>query len=137
MTTNSVQHFPLPSKSHPAESVGVTELILANNSIEQLNLVLPMIAYLTQQQSERWVTWITDRPFDKKLLTNLGINTKVFRIINCADKQSLLWITWEALSAGTSHTVVADVKKLSENEIHQLEQAAKTGMCQGLLLRIR
>jgi cell division inhibitor SulA len=116
---------------------GVTELILTDRSQAQLQLVLPMICYLTNVQEERWVTWITDRAIDKKALMEMGVNTKVFRILTCANKTDLLWVTWEALSSGTSHTVITEAGRLSETEIAQLEHAAEIGQSQGLILRHR
>lgn len=96
-----------------------------------------MICYLTNVQEERWVTWITDRAIDKKALMEMGVNTKVFRILTCANKTDLLWVTWEALSSGTSHTVITEAGRLSETEIAQLEHAAEIGQSQGLILRHR
>lgn len=116
---------------------GVTELILADQSTAQLELVLPMIIHLSQQQSERWVTWITQRNLDRKALLARGINQKVFRTLSCTDANNLLWLTWEALSLGTSHTVIADAGRLSEIQIKQLEEAAALGQCQCVILRAR
>lgn len=132
-----IHNAAISSTNSAVTSYGVTELILADQSQAQLQLVLPMICHLTQLQDERWVTWITDRVIDKKALVALGVNTKVFRILPCVNKADLLWITWEALSLGTSHTVIADAGRLSEIEITQLEQAAKLGKSQGLILRQR
>lgn len=126
-----------PTTSDSKAFCGVTELILTDRSQAQLQLVLPMICYLTNVQEERWVTWITDRTLDKKALMELGVNTKVFRILTCASKSDLLWVTWEALSSGTSHTVITDAGRLNETEIAQLEHAAEIGQSQGLILRHR
>lgn len=116
---------------------GVTELVLANDSLEQLALILPMIAFLSQTKTDRWISWITPHPLTRQLLEAYGVNTKLIRFIHCADGENTRWIAWEALAAGTSHTVIASAGKLSDRELFQLEQAARQGNAQGLLLRLR
>ena len=116
---------------------GVTELVLTSNSPEQLALLLPMIAFLSKACSDRWITWIAPHNISRELLESYGVNTRYIRVIHCQNPQTLLWVTWEALSAGNSHTVISSPGKLTDKELTQLELAAKTGDCQGLLLRVR
>lgn len=116
---------------------GITELIIANASPEQVSLLMPMIAFLSQGCEERWVTWIAPLHLTREFLESYGVNTRYLRLIHCDDEASRLWITWEALAAGNSHTVISSPGKLTEKEFKQLEQAACEGQCQGLLLRVR
>jgi cell division inhibitor SulA len=116
---------------------GITELIIANSSPEQVSLLMPMIAFLSQSCEERWVTWIAPLHLTREFLESYGVNTRYLRLIHCDDEASRLWITWEALSAGNSHTVISSPGKLTDKEFKQLEQAAYQGQCQGLLLRVR
>jgi cell division inhibitor SulA len=116
---------------------GITELIIANTSPEQVSLLMPMIAFLSQSCEQRWVTWIAPLHLTREFLESYGVDTRYLRLIHCDDEASRLWITWEALSAGNSHTVISSPGKLSEKEFKQLEQAAYEGQCQGLLLRVR
>jgi cell division inhibitor SulA len=118
-------------------SSGVTELVLTSDSPEQLSLLLPMIAYLSNSAKDRWITWIAPHNISKDFLESYGVNTRFIRVIHAQDPQALLWITWEALSAGNSHTVISSPGKLSDKELSQLEVAAAKGQCQGLLLRVR
>jgi cell division inhibitor SulA len=118
-------------------SGGVTELVLASEAPEQMALIMPMIAYLSQHSGERWITWITPQPISRQLLEGFGVNTTCLRLIHCKDNQQALWVTWEALQAGNSHTVIATPGKLADKELMQLEIAAQQGHCQGLLLRLR
>lgn len=118
-------------------SFGVTELVLANDSLDQLALILPMIAFLSNTRTDRWISWITPHPVARQLLETYGVNTKLIRFIHCEDGESARWITWEALAAGTSHTVIASPGKLGDKELFQLEQAANQGNAQGILLRLR
>ena len=127
----------LPQQTPSTSHSGVTELVLANDSLEQLALILPMIAFLSHSQGERWITWISTQPIARELLEAYGVNTRVLRFVHCKDGDNARWVTWEALAAGTSHTVIASPGKLSDKEMAQLEQAAYMGKTQGLLIRLR
>ncbi len=116
---------------------GVTELILTSDAPEQLSLLMPMIAFLSNSSQDRWITWIAPHNTSRELLESYGVNTRYIRVIHCHDQLSLLWVTWEALAAGNSHTVISSPGKLTDKELNQLEQAAAQGQCQGLLLRVR
>jgi cell division inhibitor SulA len=96
-----------------------------------------MIAYLSNSAKDRWITWIAPHNISKDFLESYGVNTRFIRVIHAQDPQALLWITWEALSAGNSHTVISSPGKLSDKELSQLEVAAAKGQSQGLLLRVR
>lgn len=124
------------TQTKPTHS-GVTELILADDSLDQLSLILPMIAFLSQSRSDRWISWICPHPISRQLLESYGVNTQRLRFIHGKDGENARWIAWEALTAGNSHTVIASPGKLSDKELLQLEQAAHQGQCQGLLLRLR
>ncbi|MFO1389048.1 cell division inhibitor SulA [Cellvibrio sp.] len=120
-----------------APSSGITELVIANTSPEQAALIMPMIAFLTQSCVNRWVTWIAPQHLSREFLESFGVDTRYVRLIHCSDEASRLWITWEALAAGNSHTVISSPGKLTDKELKQLENAAYQGNCQGLLLRVR
>ncbi len=139
--TNQARIDDLPQQS-ANRHCGVTELVLTREAPEQLTLLLPMIAYLSHQGSgatgeERWITWIAPRHITRQSLEAFGVDTRRVRLIHCQDAQQSLWITWEALAAGNSHTVIASPGRLTERELAQLELAAQQGGCQGLLLRVR
>jgi cell division inhibitor SulA len=135
--TNIAHVIPETQRTHQQATSGVTELVLTSDSPEQLALLLPMIAFLSNASSDRWITWIAPHNISRELLVSYGVNTRYIRVIHAQNPQTLLWITWEALSAGNSHTVISSPGKLSDKELSQLEVAAAKGQCQGLLLRVR
>nr|WP_324259279.1 SulA-like leucine-rich domain-containing protein [Cellvibrio fontiphilus] len=135
--TNIARVMPQTQTAQTRTTSGVTELVLTSDSPEQLSLLLPMIAYLSNSAKDRWITWIAPHNISKDFLESYGVNTRFIRVIHAQDPQALLWITWEALSAGNSHTVISSPGKLSDKELSQLEVAAAKGQCQGLLLRVR
>lgn len=132
---NRIRH--LQSRQQTSVTPGITELIIANASPEQVAFIMPMIAFLTESCANRWVTWIAPQHVSREFLESFGVDTRYLRLIHCSDEQSRLWITWEALAAGNSHTVIASPGKLTDKEFKQLENAAHQGQCQGLLLRVR
>lgn len=118
-------------------SVGITELIIASGAPQQIALLMPMIAFISQSCSNRWVTWIAPQHITRDFLHAYGVDTRFLRLIHCSDEESSLWITWEALALGNSHTVISSPGKLTDKKLKQLENAAHQGQCQGLLLRVR
>ena len=135
--TNQLRIDTQHTADYAPRTGGVTELVLANDSPEHAALLLPMIAHLSKSCSDRWITWIAPQNITKQLLESYGVETRFVRLIHCNQEQNSLWITWEALTAGNSHTVIASPGKLTDRELKQLELAAMRGSCQGLLLRIR
>jgi cell division inhibitor SulA len=123
--------------SEISPACGITELIIANGSPEQIALLMPMIAFISQSCKNRWVTWITPVRVTRDFLRSFEVETRFLRLIYCADEARRLWLTWEALAAGNSHTVISSPGKLTDKQLKQLENVAYQGQCQGLLLRIR
>lgn len=121
----------------PQQRGGITELVLTHNAPAQTPLLLPMVAHLSQDNSDRWLTWINPGPVDRQLLSDYGADTGRIRLIHTHSHTDSRWIIWEALAEGNSHTVIAAPGRLSEREMQQLESAARKGECQGLILRLR
>ena len=116
---------------------GITELILASDSLEQLSLLMPMLAFLPRSCNNRWVSWVSEFQISREFLESFGVDTQYLRMIYSRDAESTKWIAWEALAQGNSHTVIASLGRLTEKEVKQFESAAHQGQCQGLLLRLR
>jgi cell division inhibitor SulA len=120
-----------------AATSGVTELVLAGDDAQQLALLLPMIAHLSNHCQDRWITWIAPSGITRSLLESYGVNIHCMRLIHARTPDDARWITWEALSAGNSHSVIANLGRLTERELKDLEVAAWNGQSQGLLVRSR
>ncbi len=115
---------------------GLTEMILAQS--QDLSMILPSLAYLTNQHKDRWLTWISHSPkIDRRQLEHYGFNLKHLRIIHVKDAEHAFWLFWEALTEGNSHTVIATIDGLDARQTTQLERAAHVGACVGLLLKSR
>lgn len=121
---------------HEDDHSGVTELVLTKHSPDQLMLLLPMIAHLSQQ-ADRWITWVTPGPIERAQLEQYGVDTTKLRMIHGQSQESANWILWDALNNGTSHTVIGEITKLSEQSFKHLENAALNGNAKALLVRYR
>lgn len=122
----------------PARSRGgLTELVMTDFG-DQQGLILSMAAQLSQQNDGRWLTWITDdRGLYQRLRQYPGLVQKGVRLVHCTEASEQLWIIWDALSLGNSHTVIASPGALQDRALAELEQAALKGASQGILVRYR
>jgi cell division inhibitor SulA len=100
-------------------------------------LLLPMIAHISNSCRDRWITWVAPVQISREILEDYGVNTRCMRLIHARTPEEARWITWEALAAGNSHSVIANLGRLTEKELKDLELAAWRGQSQGLLLRSR
>lgn len=123
-----------PSSSNPQ---GITEIVLPASNEHQYAYVLPMLAHLSQQTGNRWFTWIAPRGINRKLLLDYGFALDKVRIIHTSNDEQTSWVLWDALAMGNSATVVVSHESLSAQDINKLEEAARIGDSQGLLLRHR
>ena len=137
--TNALRNLPSPAPETGSNTAtgSVTELVMTRHAPDQAALLLPMIAWLSHNSAGRWISWVTSTNITRQLLEKFGVNTRNLRIIHCTDDQQALWITWEALARGNSHTVIASPGKLNDREFAELEHAANSGQCQGILIRER
>jgi cell division inhibitor SulA len=116
---------------------GVTELVLSRECPDQLALLLPMLAHISHQSEQRWITWVAPQGIHRDRLADYGIDIGKIRLVHAKKTHDILRITWEALARGNSHTVLASPGKLTDHSYTQLEMAANVGHSQGLLLRMR
>ena len=122
------------SKSQAAQYSGVSELFLTARSPELSVLLLPLLAHLSRDDS-RWITWVGPSGANRGLLQEYGVDIRRVRFVATNSGEDQRWMLWEALHAGTSHTVIADGSSLSEDDMLHLEQAAAEGSCRALLIR--
>ncbi|MGH1484944.1 MAG: hypothetical protein ACRBCI_01915 [Cellvibrionaceae bacterium] len=148
----ALNHYPTTA----AQNRRVTEVIIPQGQNSNA-IVFPLVASLSKQpaekvittnkesstkskesstknkESSRWVTWITDRKPNAQQIHNMGASVNTLRIIHTKAENDCRWILWEALRAGNSHTVIADMIGLSDNDIKEMEAAAETGNCNGII----
>lgn len=114
---------------------GITEIVLPDS--QSSSIYLPSLAFLSSQTSGRWLTWLVPRCMNRIKLMQYGFDLERTRFIYPTNQDDCFWLIWKALAEGNSHTVVGSPGRLSENLLNKLENAARTGGCNGLLLRYR
>lgn len=130
------QQIPLTlPASEPSKSTRLTELVVPN--AEHHALLLPMLQYLSNQHQDRWVTIISEKTVSKSWLKAQRVNVNTIRVIQAQSLNDALWMTWEAVANGTSHTVIAELGVQTPTVIRELEHAADEGDCRVLLVRSR
>lgn len=117
------------------KSSRLTELVLA--SADENSLLLPMLKFLSNQEENRWVTIISCNGVSQQCLKQHGVNPKSIRLVQVATLADALWMTWEALANGTSHTVITELGTQPTQVMDELEKAAQEGDCRALLVRQR
>ena len=121
-----------------SNSASLTEIVLSgSNGIPDYNLVLPMLAHLSQQSQSKWFTWIAPTGISKAQLQSFGFNLNNVRIIHPKNVSDISRVFWEALTNNTSSTVIAETGSLTESDFYTLDTACKNTGCKGLLLRFR
>ncbi len=113
---------------------GITEILMPYG--DDLGMVLPMLAHLSQQSEDRWFTWIVPNNFCANDLKPYGFDKNLRLIYSDNDAQSL-WLFWEALSKGNSAHVAVCLNTLNEQDRDRLEAASAMGKTRGMVLRTR
>jgi len=135
----------LPSKeNHKASSTqsskpkaNVTEIIIAKDKVDSIQLLLPMLTKLNQDK--RWLAWI-DPPIQllkEWQLSHDELATEEIMILRSSDSNSAFQLSKKALKAGTCHAVIAWTNILNNDEFSQLEKASSIGNSHGIILRSR
>lgn len=115
----------------------VTEIVLTKDKIDSIQLVLPMLINLHQE--ERWLAWI-DPPIQllkewQKTHNNAALND--IMILRSNDNLSVFELSKRALTAGTCHAVIAWTNSLNQDEFSKLEEASSKGNSHGIILKSR
>lgn len=117
------------------EASRVTEILLHNSQVSLHPVLLPMIAQLSRES--RWLTLINP-PADlsREILSQAGATTGHILSLHSKDgSHEPIKLCQQALSAGTSHTVIAWCESGRTTPLHQLELTAIKGDAQAILVR--
>ncbi|MFV1873154.1 MAG: SulA-like leucine-rich domain-containing protein [Oleiphilus sp.] len=125
---------PSTETHYPAN---VTEIVLAGDKVDSIQLVLPMLINLHQER--RWLAWI-DPPI--QLLkewqkTHQDDTLNDVMILRSNDNLSVYELSKRALEAGTCHAVIAWTNSLNQEQFAKLEAASSTGNSHGIILKSR
>lgn len=115
----------------------VTEIVLTKSKIDSIQLILPMLINLHQEQ--RWLAWI-DPPIQLLKEWQKANNEKALNdimILRSNESFSVFELSKRALEAGTCHAVIAWTNSLNQEEFSKLETASSLGNSHGIILRSR
>ena len=115
----------------------MTEIIIAKDKADSIQMVLPMLSQLNQEQ--RWLAWI-DPPIQllkKWQEQHQGLAMEEIMILRSSESISAIELSKRALEAGTCHAVIAWTNSLSQAEFESLEHASVLGDSHGIVLRTR
>lgn len=120
----------LPDGGWPRESL--TEILLDDHGIGELQLLMPAIAQLSQEEREHaepgWIAWIAP-PFQPygPALKKCGVDLSRILIVRPRDNSEVLWATEQALSSGTCAAVLFWPERLDDQASRRLQLAAEKG----------
>ncbi len=121
--------------SHGAHAAGVTEIVLAHQ--QSFPLILPMLAHMSNEPSDRWFTWMPPAKLTRADLAEFGFNLSRLRLIYPRNDLQCYWLTQQALLEANSSIVVASPGVLSDWQLAYLEYAARQSDATALLIRHR
>lgn len=122
----------LPWRGWPSNAL--VEVITDFWGVGELQLVLPLLRNLSQQE---WILWICPpcMPY-APALTSAGVNTAHIIVIRPESSQ-ILWSIEKALQNQACSLVLAWPQRLSGKHIRRLQLAASTGKTLGILFHHR
>jgi cell division inhibitor SulA len=123
-------------KSDASIQANVTEIIIAKDKADSVQMVLPMLTRLNQEQ--RWLAWI-DPPMEllKKWQTHTDAKGDDIMLLRSSKQNDAIRLAERALRAGTCHAVIVWTNGLDSQSFERLESASAEGDSHGIVLRLR
>lgn len=142
----SFESVPEPLQFMPVESIDgednpseqrIVEFVCPGDARQQLPLILPVLAHLTNSGDQRWLACIGPQLLTKGDCRRYHLNwQRVLQVLpnrRCA----VIDMAERALQAGRSHTVCVVVESIGAEDLKRLERAAALGNCRGIVIRSR
>jgi cell division inhibitor SulA len=123
------------SNNSMPNNAGISEIILAADSALQPIYLLPLLSQMSLDK--RWLMWLADEPsINRHWVAALGIDASQVLHIN-AENECFHRVCCKALAAGTGHLIIEWPGKINDDQLAELEAAAKVGSSHALLIRRR
>ncbi len=112
----------------------LTELLLQQHGIGELQLLLPALAALSHE--DRWLIWVNPPhlPY-APALTQSGIDLSRLLLVRHDNTAQQLWAIEQSLRSGTCGAVLGWLGEPDNCTLRRLQLAAETGHAMGLLFR--
>jgi cell division inhibitor SulA len=115
----------------------IVEFVCPGDARQQLPLILPVLAHLTNSGDQRWLACIGPQLLTKGDCRRYSLNwQRVLQVLpnrRCA----VIDMAERALQAGKSHTVCVVAESIDAEDLRRLEHAAAMGNCRGIVIRSR
>lgn len=116
----------------------ITEICLERYGIGELRLLMPALARLSVDESQRkWIVWVSP-PFVPyaPALTRHGVRLERILVVHpSAQKRDSFWAVEQALRSGASAAVLAWVRSADSTVLRRLQLAAEERQCWAVLFR--
>lgn len=121
-----------------ADTPEIMEFVCAAGAPRRLPLWLPMVAHLSRERDDRWLTCIGAGLLTKLDCQQAEVNWQRLLQVLPNGRYGELELVERALAAGKSHTVVCRMRLAPDTRGRQrLAAAARAGRCQALLIYSR
>lgn len=135
--TSAIDNCMCPAALHNSiqTNSGISEIIISADSALQPIYLLPILSQMAIDK--RWLMWVAEKPaINRDWITAMGIDAAQILHVS-SQKNSLHKICCKALAAGTGHLIIEWEGTISEHELLELEEAAREGNSNALLIRRR
>lgn len=134
-----LQFMPVdqPDDEANAPEQRIVEFVFPGEARQQLPLILPVLAHLTNNGDQRWLTCIGPQLLAKKDCRRYHLNWQRLLQVLPNQRCAVIDLAERALQAGKSHTVCVVAEALSKQDLLRLERAATAGNCRGIVIRTR
>jgi cell division inhibitor SulA len=143
---SSTQSLSSPLQFMPVESIDreeqpseqrIVEFVFPGEARQQLPLILPVLAHLTNNGDHRWLACIGPQLLTKSDCRRYHLNWQRLLQVLPNRRCAAIDLAERALQAGKSHTVCVMADALDAQDLLRLERAAAIGNCRGIVIRSR
>jgi cell division inhibitor SulA len=134
-----LQFMPVESidvEDNPSEQ-RIVEFVCPGDARQQLPLILPVLAHLTNNGDQRWLACIGPQLLTKSDCRRYHLNWQRLLQVLPNRRCAVIDLAERALQAGKSHTVCVVAEALDAQDLLRLERAAAIGNCRGIVIRNR
>ncbi len=114
----------------------ITQIIVQDEDEYNFQLLMPLLAQLSRD--DRWFAWIAPPlKLPKHWLLEAGIDINKIMMLQPRGSHDTLALARKALATGTCHAVISWPRQISQEQLAQLEDAARHGRSHAILIQPR
>lgn len=114
----------------------ITQIIMQDQDEYNFQLLMPLLAQLSRD--DRWFAWIAPPlKLPKHWLLEAGIDINKIMMLQPRGGHDTLALARKALATGTCHAVISWPGQISQEQLSQLEDAARLGRSHAIVIQPR